>query len=198
MAFWRSYAHLVWATKNRQPFIRDDIEKQLYAQIVSKAAEMGCYVYAVNGMEEHTHVVLSTPPKHSVSEIVKMLKGASAHFVNHILRPTEYHFEWQRGYGCFSIGQSQLAQAIAYVQHQKEHHGSQATNAWLERSSELDEGPLQDSPSGETQSSLREETVGYDVFGGFAVLMYAMMAQSLDSAAVSAGWAAQTCTKRTD
>ena len=166
MPFWRNYVHIVWTTKERQPLIQRSIEPLLFAQMVKKAAEMGCYVYAIDGTEDHIHLVLAIPPKYGVSEVVKMLKGASSHFVNQVLRPTEFHFEWQRGYGCFSLGHSQLPRAVAYVESQKEHHAHQTANFWLERTSELEEGPdpeqVTDSVVPKGAKTLREETVGYN------------------------------------
>lgn len=141
MAFWRSYAHLVWATKDREHFIVDKIESRLFAQIVKKAAEIGCYVHVINGVLDHIHIVITIPPRHSVSFVVKELKGASSHFVNHIIKPPEFHFAWQRGYGYLMLGETQLESAIKYVENQKEHHANSSTNGWLERYSELDEGP---------------------------------------------------------
>lgn len=161
MAFWRSYAHLVWATKNREAFIRPQLEANLYAQIVKTAAELGCYVHSINGMSDHTHLAISIPPKHAVAYVVKMLKGSSAHFVNHILRPVEYHFGWQRGYGYLTLGQSQLPRAIAYVQQQKEHHRLGSINGWLERYDDVDEGPDVLPASVEGQFALRESITIY-------------------------------------
>lgn len=132
MAFWRSYAHLVWTTKNRTPLIGPEIEAALYACLVAKAAELGCYVYAVNGISDHVHLVISIPPKHSVSWVVKNLKGNSSHFVNHELTARSESFAWQRGYGYLSLGESQLARAVAYVENQKSHHAQMNTNRWLE------------------------------------------------------------------
>jgi len=166
MAFWRSYAHLVWATKERKPFITATIEKQLFAQIVKKAAELGCYIYAINGIVDHVHLVVTIPPKHSVSFVVKELKGASSHFVNHLLRPAEFHFEWQRGYGYLTLGQTQLDRAVAYVEGQKAHHANNTTNGWLERySDEVDEGPDDDGRVAEQGGIVREERVVYDALG---------------------------------
>lgn len=164
MAFWRSYAHLVWATKERKPFITATIEKQLFAQIVKKAAELGCYVYAINGIFDHVHLVLTIPPKQSVADVVKELKGASSHFVNHILRPAEFHFEWQRGYGYLTLGQTQLERAITYVEEQKAHHTNYTTNGWLERISEQEDGPDEAHPV-EQKGILREEQAVYNPYG---------------------------------
>ena len=73
--------------------------------------------------------------------MVKEFKGASSHYVNHTLRPSEYHFAWQRGYGYFTLGESQCPRAIEYVLKQKEHHQQQTTNPWLERYTDEDDGP---------------------------------------------------------
>ena len=52
MSFWRAYYHLVWTTRDRLSLIAPDIEARLYAYLVRKAAELGVYVYAINGIEE--------------------------------------------------------------------------------------------------------------------------------------------------
>ena len=142
MAFWRLYYHLVWATKNRAPIIQPQIEKRLFAYLVHKAAELDCYVYAINGWTDHVHLVVAIPPKNSVADVVKHLKGASSHDLNHG-GGLDYEFAWQRGYGALSLGERQRAQAEAYVLNQKNHHADQTTNVWLERDDELDEGPTE-------------------------------------------------------
>jgi len=73
MTFWRNYYHLVWATKNREHLITAELEKALYAYIVSKADEIGIIVYAINGWYDHTHLVGAIPPKLAVAEVVKKL-----------------------------------------------------------------------------------------------------------------------------
>ena len=163
MPFWRSFAHLVWTTKDREPWIPAAFEPQLYAQMVDAVAQLGCYVYAINGMADHVHVVLAIPPKHSVAHVVKILKGSSAHFVNHVLQPDGYHFQWQRGYGYLSLGQRQLARAMAYVERQKEHHAQQTINRWLERVVEQDDGPDDNGSSVASPDVLREDIIPYDV-----------------------------------
>ncbi len=140
MSFWRNYYHLIWATKQRLPLIQDDIEQQLFGYIVKKASQMGVFVHAINGTEDHVHMVVAIPPHQSVADMVKTLKGASSHFVNHALQPNG-HFEWQRGYGCLTLGEKQLPIAEEYVHDQKQYHAKQNTNNWLEHSSETDEGP---------------------------------------------------------
>ena len=141
MAFWRLYYHLVWATKNREPLIQAEIEDRLYAYTVNKAAELGCYVYCINGWYDHIHLIIAIPPKHAVAEVVKRLKGASSHDLNHGGRRLDYQFAWQRGYGALSLGERQRPEAEVYVANQKTHHQAQTAIPWLERDAEFEEGP---------------------------------------------------------
>ena len=140
MSFWRLYYHLVWSTKNREPLITSEIEKRLYAYLVHKAAELECYVYAINGWHDHVHLIIAIPPKQAVADVVKHLKGASSHDLNHA-GGLDYEFAWQRGYGALSLGERQRPQAEAYVNDQKAHHTQQTPIAWLERDNDVDEGP---------------------------------------------------------
>jgi len=141
MSFWRNYYHIVWATKNREPLIQPVFEAQIYGYLVNKGAELDVYTYAIGGCADHIHLVAAVPPKHAVAFVVKNLKGASSHYVNHVIRPANLTFAWQNGYGCLTLGETQRPVAEAYVQRQKQHHEDQTTNRWLERYEELDEGP---------------------------------------------------------
>jgi len=163
--FWRLYYHLVWATKNREHFITPEIEDRLYAYIVNKAAELDLYVYAINGWFDHVHLVVSIPPKHAVAYVVKRLKGASSHDLNHA-GGLDFHFAWQRGYGALSLGERQRPVAATYVEAQKQHHSEQTMTAWLERCAEFDEGPDEQGIAVKrVPPVVREETGKYDFLG---------------------------------
>ena len=164
MSFWRTYYHLVWSTKDREPLINERAERILFGYLNSKAAELGVHVYAINGWIDHIHMVVSVPPKLAVAQVVKRLKGSSSHYLNTLdLLPEP--FAWQRGYGVFSLGESQLDRAVAYVDNQKEHHDRQTTNAWLERTAEADEPPFESMEI--VDRMVKEGTAGYDVGGAF-------------------------------
>ena len=162
MAFWKLYYHLVWGTKNRRPFIAPIVEAQLYPLLVERAAEIGVFVYVVNGWWDHVHLVAAIPPKLAISDVIKDLKGASSHFIN-TRKLLDDRFQWQRGYGVFSLGEKQRPFAEAYVNNQKKHHEEQTTNAWLEHMSETDEGIVLPTKDG----VLRESGLVYEVGDDF-------------------------------
>ncbi|GAB4539155.1 MAG: IS200/IS605-like element ISDra9 family transposase [Pleurocapsa sp.] len=140
MALWRLYYHLVWATKNRQPFIHRDREVRLYPYIISKADSLNCIIHAINGTENHLHVIASIPPQIAIAEFMKRIKGSSSHYLNQNF-PHHPKLAWQEGYGVFSLGGKQLNTAIAYVQNQKIHHRQNTTISMLEKIDHNDDAP---------------------------------------------------------
>ena len=132
MSFWRTYYHLIWSTSSRQPLITPDREQELYGYIIGKSDAISCIVHAINGMEDHLHIVASIPPKISVSDFVKQIKGSSAYHMNHIHSSLKLSFAWQEGYGVFTLGSKQLEIAKTYVANQKIHHAEKTIIKALE------------------------------------------------------------------
>jgi putative transposase len=141
MSLWRLYYHVVWATKNRESSIDVDLETELYNYIIGKADFLKCIVHAVNGTDNHIHLVVSIPPTLSIAEFVKNIKGSSAHHLNHDFLTDANQFAWQPGYGVFSLGGQQLPRAIAYVRNQKIHHSQGTIIRSLEETTNDDDPP---------------------------------------------------------
>ena len=137
--FWRTYYHLVWATKGRSPLITPDREAILYPYIQGKVDEMDGMVQAIGGMPDHVHLVVSIPPTIAVTDFVKRIKGSSSHYLNHHRSVRGDGFMWQRGYGVFTLGSQQCDRAIAYVLNQKQHHADNKTIAMMEYFPEMEE-----------------------------------------------------------
>ena len=57
MSFWRHCYHIVWTTKGREPLILPAIEPRLVAYMAHKAGEMGVFLYALGGTEDHMHII---------------------------------------------------------------------------------------------------------------------------------------------
>lgn len=81
MGYWRLFYHIVWATKSRQWLITPDIEWELHSHIAARATLAGGKVYAVNGMEDHIHLVAAVPPGKSLSSFIGTVKGSTSHLL---------------------------------------------------------------------------------------------------------------------
>jgi REP element-mobilizing transposase RayT len=84
---------------------------------------VGCKVLALNGVADHVHLVVTFPTTITIANLVKQVKGVSAHFVNHELAPAT-SFKWQGYYGAFTISRWDADRVVHYVKRQKEHHGA--------------------------------------------------------------------------
>jgi REP element-mobilizing transposase RayT len=117
------YIHLVWATWDRLPLITPDIERRLHRNIESEARKQGCNVLAINGVQDHIHLLVSLPATVTIANLVKQVKGVSSHFVNETLKPAA-QFKWQASYGAFTVSRWDVDRIVAYIQRQKEHHAA--------------------------------------------------------------------------
>ena len=121
MTYWRLHYHIIWSTMDRQPLLTPKVEKMFYGVLYGKAEELDLKIHATGNVEDHAHVILSIPPKISVADCVRHLKGASAYAINH-MDASDGQFKWQAGYGALTVGGRSLETVMEYVAKQKEHH----------------------------------------------------------------------------
>jgi putative transposase len=120
------YYHLTWHTKEDKPYIDAEVERFLFSCIGQKCKQEGYRLLAINGIENHIHVLLLLQPAQAVWETVNLLKGSSSHDVNK-------HFDgkkklyWQNGYGVFTFRKQDLPALTKYVNEQKQHHHNGTT-----------------------------------------------------------------------
>lgn len=135
MAYWKLFYHVVWGTKHRLPLIEPSWEEDLYGYMWGKATTLACIPHAINGTRDHTHLVISIPPKLCVATVIGQLKGASSHRANEIF-VSDKSFAWQTEYGVFSFSERSLASVVEYVSNQKQHHAEQSINVEMENCNE--------------------------------------------------------------
>jgi putative transposase len=124
------YYHVTWATYERQPLIDDELLQPLHDYLKGKTIAMGGIAFAVGGVAEHVHLCLTIPPNISISKFIGQLKGASSHWVNHIVKPGG-SFEWQEGYGIFTVSKENVELVKSYIQNQDRHHrDGKVENSW--------------------------------------------------------------------
>jgi putative transposase len=115
------YVHLVFSTKNREPWIDHEIENRIWSYLGGIAKENSIKTFEIGGMPDHVHLVLALPPTISVSKSAQLIKGGSSLWIKSTF-PEKSTFAWQDGYGAFTISKSNLDGVIKYVRNQREHH----------------------------------------------------------------------------
>jgi REP element-mobilizing transposase RayT len=115
------YIHLVFSTKERRPFLRDEtIRENLHAYLGGISKQLGCPPLITGGAEDHVHLLGRFGRTITQAEWVKELKRVSNLWLKekYLIRD----FEWQGGYADFSVSQSNLEQVKTYIAKQVEHH----------------------------------------------------------------------------
>ncbi|HEY3244871.1 MAG TPA: IS200/IS605 family transposase [Phycisphaerae bacterium] len=128
--------HYVFSTKGRRNSIAAELRPRLWSYIGGIARENEMKALAVGGTDNHCHALVSLPTTLSIAQAVQKLKGGSSLWI-HESFPTQASFAWQEGYGAFSIGVAGVADTIAYIDAQEEHHRTKSFEeeyiAFLER-----------------------------------------------------------------
>ena len=127
--FSKLFYHITWATKRRAPILADPLREVALKAVRDKSKDLGCFLHAANGVEDHVHVVVEIKPSIAISEVVGQLKGYSAHMVNAL---SGNGMKWQEGYGVVSFRETELAKVVRYVDQQAVRHSSGKVSELLE------------------------------------------------------------------
>ena len=113
--------HIVFAVKNRQSTMDKLWRGKVFAYISGIIKEKGHYPIAVNGYHDHIHILIEYNLNKLIPELVREIKKSSSKYIKEN-KFTQHHFEWQSGYGIFSVGWREVATVIDYIRRQEEHH----------------------------------------------------------------------------
>lgn len=124
-SFTSSLFHCVWSTKRREPLLNSELRERLWPYLGGIARDNKMKALAIGGTADHVHVLVSLPPTISVAKAMQLLKGNSSKWI-HETFPKLRSFEWQEGYGAFSIGVSAVDATVRYIHTQVTHHRAQS------------------------------------------------------------------------
>lgn len=113
--------HCVFSTKERRPMITPELQSRLFPYIGGIARENKMRLISAGGMEDHAHLLISMPKTLNISKAMQLIKGGSSKWVHDTFAEHRL-FEWQEGYGAFSIGISEVERTVKYINNQREHH----------------------------------------------------------------------------
>ena len=115
------YIHYVFAVQNRLSLIDGNWKTQLYKYMNGIIGQQGHKPFAINGMPDHVHVLVSMNPKQGPSDLMFNVKRSSSLWINEN-RFVAGKFSWQEGFGAFSYGKSQIPDIVQYIENQEFHH----------------------------------------------------------------------------
>ncbi|MEJ7626532.1 MAG: IS200/IS605 family transposase [Ferruginibacter sp.] len=121
MSFTNIWIHLVWATKNRELILTNEVRPKIFAHMKQNAKSKNIHLDTINGYLDHVHCLISINTEQTISKIVQLIKGESSYWINkNKLMP--YKFEWQNEYFAASVSESGVNRVRNYIENQEEHH----------------------------------------------------------------------------
>ncbi len=122
MSWIRIYIHLVFSTKNRYPYLDSPTKRTNVNQhVLRNAKNKNINLIAVNGYHEHLHCLISLNKEQSISDVAKLIKGESSHWINQN-KIVQGRFNWQDDYWAVGVSESHMAGVRNYIYNQEEHH----------------------------------------------------------------------------
>ena len=118
---WRYQYHIVFAPKYRGQIIYGKIKAEVGKILRTLCERKGIEIHEAEACPDHTHMLVSIPPKYSVSEIMGYLKGKSSLMIFDRFANMKYRYGnrqfWCRGYYVDTAGKN-TKKIAEYIQNQ--------------------------------------------------------------------------------
>jgi putative transposase len=114
--------HTIFSTKERRAFLQNDILRpEMHRYLAGISANLDCPAIIVGGPADHVHILANQSRTIALADWVKELKRASSLWAKK-KSPQWDRFQWQAGYGAFSVSRSQIDRVQKYIASQMDHH----------------------------------------------------------------------------
>ena len=114
--------HLVWATKDRRPWLDPEWRSRLFACTATIITRKGGRLLCAGGVRDHMHLYVEIPATITIAKLVSAIKANTARWIHHSF-PHRGDFKWQHGYGAFTISASDDTSLRDYIRNQERRHG---------------------------------------------------------------------------
>jgi putative transposase len=115
----RNVVHLIFSTKNREPFILPTVRDDLFNYLGATLKGINCPPIRVGGVADHVHLLFVLSKTITLAKAVEEVKKESSKWAKGKVHPKFY---WQTGYGAFSVSPSQEDTVARYIENQERNH----------------------------------------------------------------------------
>ena len=118
------WVHIIYSTKNRVGYLHDDtIQKNMHGYLATIHNEYESPALIVGGVADHVHILCTMSKNHTVAKLIGETKRNSSKWAKQQEGPVELtKFQWQTGYGAFSVSESKVDSVLQYIENQEDHH----------------------------------------------------------------------------
>lgn len=121
----RIYIHIIFSTYGRVNCLSPSVMPQLWKYLAGVCQAVNCLPVKIGGTGDHVHILCELSRDITIQNLVRDLKSSSSKWLSSAVPDVQY-FNWQKGYGAFSINPSEKSVVVNYIENQYEHHRSRS------------------------------------------------------------------------
>jgi len=93
--------HLVFRTKDSEKTLAQEHSKELYAYLTGIIKNKNCFLYRINGMEEHLHILCDLHPSIALADFMRDIKTSSSLWLKQTGKFSKFN-GWADGYAALT------------------------------------------------------------------------------------------------
>lgn len=113
--------HLIFRTKNSRKTIEQEHSRELYYYLMGVIRNKNCFLYRINGIEDHLHILSDLNPTISLSDYLRDVKTSSSFWIKQSGKFPKFE-GWADGYAAFTYAMKDKDMIVNYIKNQQEHH----------------------------------------------------------------------------
>ncbi|NML23234.1 IS200/IS605 family transposase [Pseudoflavitalea sp. G-6-1-2] len=125
------FVHVIVTVRERKALLKKPIRTVLFAHLQKDGSERGIRLTAVNGVDDHIHLLVQLHPAQNLLQVIKSLKSESANWINNSNFLAE-PFEWEEAFAAYTVSPSGVKQVADFIGRQEEYHQSKSLESELE------------------------------------------------------------------
>jgi putative transposase len=116
------WLHIVFSTKERRPFLKnEEFRTEMFRMLAHHVKETKCLSACVGGHVDHVHLLIGISRTITIAKLVEKVKSETSKWAKTANKGSST-FQWQAGYGDFSVSHSLRGKVDAYIRDQAAHH----------------------------------------------------------------------------
>ena len=124
--------HLIFRTKDGRKTILPEHSRELYAYLMGIIKNKNCFLYRINGMEDHLHILCDLHPTIALADYVRDIKTSSSIWLKQSGKFPDF-IGWADGYAALTYAWKDKEIIVNYIKNQQEHHKKESFNDELRK-----------------------------------------------------------------
>jgi REP element-mobilizing transposase RayT len=124
--------HLIFRTKDSRKTLVQEHSKELYGYLMGIIKNKNCFLYRINGMQDHLHILSDLHPTIALADYMRDIKTSSSIWLKQSGKFPEFD-GWADGYAALTYSWKDKDVIVNYIKNQQEHHKKESFNDELRR-----------------------------------------------------------------